>query len=340
MSTSCYYDIFGLSLQADRPIPGLRPGAKLGVVDLEVCLGDWPDGVRRLAAAPGAVWYVSSYADDHGEPSYQIWQLAGGYLRWRFSDDVEFVVDQARTRLWVRWPEAVTLEYVAPYLLGPVLGTLLRFRGIICLHGSAIAVDHQALALLGPPGAGKSTTAAAFAMHGFSVLTDDIIALTEMGRLFIAHPGEPNLCLWPASVASLFGHPEALPLVVPDNTLAPEWNKRYLDLSTPDYRFQSQPLLLAAIYLLGARREGDGPFVERVSGREVMLGLLANTYGSNLLNRTLRAHEFETLNRLAAGVPVRRVLPREDPAYLTRLCEVILDDFRSLSVSVPCGVSD
>ena len=42
------------------------------------------------------------------------------------------------------------------------MGFVMLLRGIVCLHASAIAIDDEAIALLGPAGSGKSTTAAAF----------------------------------------------------------------------------------------------------------------------------------------------------------------------------------
>ncbi len=138
------------------------------------------------------VWYISPDAGRSDAPVLQVWKLEGGaYFRLRYCDGVEFVVDRRGTRVWARWPDKATLEDVTVYLLGPVLGFLLRLRGITCLHASAVAVDGQALAFMGPPGAGKSTTAAAFARRGYPVLTDDITALEEKGERFWVLPGGP-----------------------------------------------------------------------------------------------------------------------------------------------------
>jgi hypothetical protein len=206
----------------------------------------------------------------------------------------------------------------------------MRLRGTPCLHGSAVAVGGSVLAFLGSQGAGKSTTAAAFARLGFPVLTDDITVLREEDDTFWVLPGDPNVCLWPQSVAYLYGSPTALPLVIPHNVLDPEWDKRWLNLTGPGYRFQSRPLPLGAIYLLGERQDDAGPRVEEVLGTERLLLLIANTYGSTLLDKELRGREFEVLGRLLERVPVRRLIPRAGPAYLTKLCEAILQDFSNL----------
>ena len=102
---------------------------------------------------PQELWHIGFPDEKGGEPGYRMWQVAGGeYFRLRYSDGCQFVMNRAGTRLWVSGPEAANPEYLATYLLGPVLGILLRLRGTPCLHGSAVAVGGRALALLGRPG--------------------------------------------------------------------------------------------------------------------------------------------------------------------------------------------
>jgi hypothetical protein len=230
-----------------------------------------------------------------------------------------------------------TPEDLATYLLGPVSGFLLRLRGITCLHASSVAVDRQALALLGPPGAGKSTTAAAFARLGYPVLTDDITPLKEQERGFLAIPGCPRLCLWPDSVTHLFGSPEALPRLTPLDAIDPSWDKRFLDLSKTEGLFQCHPLPLTAVYILGDRSETAKPQVQPLKPGPGTLSLVANAYMNYLPDREMRARDFSRLSRVAATVPLRQVTPHSDPARIFDLCQLILDDFRSLSVPARWG---
>jgi energy-coupling factor transporter ATP-binding protein EcfA2 len=206
-----------------------------------------------------------------------------------------------------------------------VLGFVLRLRGSTGLHASAVAVDGQALVLVGEAGAGKSTTAAAFAQLGFPVISDDIVALSDNGRSLIVQPGYPRVRLWPESVNALYGVADALP------RLTPSWNKRYLDLTQTGYHFQQRPLPLAAVYILGERIPRPGaPFVTAMRSHPGLIALVANTYANRLLDTTMRSQEFELLSRLVNRVPLRRINPHADPARLAKLCDVIVDDFRSL----------
>ncbi|HEY6402772.1 MAG TPA: hypothetical protein VI479_15250 [Blastocatellia bacterium] len=57
---------------------------------------------------------------------------------------------------------------------------------------------------------------------------------------------------------------------------------------------------------------------------------MANTYTNYLLDRQMRANEFNLLGRLVKNTPLRKLKPHSDPARLPELCRLILDDFRSL----------
>lgn len=317
------YSVFGLTLGADRPIPGLIPQAAVARTATRIWLDavSVPPEVRTLHED---VWYVGGQGEG-GSPGLRVWRLAGGvYFRLQYGDGTEFLVDGAGARIWASWLEPLTLEDTATYLLGPVLGFVLRLRGITCLHASAVAVGGRAIVLLGPAEAGKSTTAAALCRMGYPVLTDDVAALVDRDGTIHVEPAYPQLRLWPDSVAMLYGAADALP------RLTPNWDKRALDLTHNGYRFQHQPLPLAAIYLLAERSTDAEVRVEGLQGRERLLALLANTYVSYLLDSAMRAQELAVLGRLASGVPVRRVVPPAQPNGLTPLCTRILEDVQAL----------
>jgi hypothetical protein len=156
------------------------------------------------------------------------------------------------------------------------------------------------------------------------VLTDDIVALGNDDD-FLINPASPQLCLWPSSVEALYGNTNELP------TLTPNWDKRYLDLLKPGYCFQQQPLRLGAAYFLSPRSDrSDAPFAESVSPQEGFMELVANSYGAFVLDREMRAREFDLLARIASHVPLRRLTPHSDPARLPELCGVIFRDTQQL----------
>jgi hypothetical protein len=319
--------IYGLQIEANQAIPGLGASVAVSRPDLEICLGAMPDWLKEEPAREP--WYVSAQQGESGLPGLQVWAISGGRgQRLLYADGTEFVIDAEGSRLWSRWPEHLTLEDTATYLLGPVMGFVLLLRGIICLHASAIAIGNAAVAMVGPPEAGKSTTAAVLARLGYAVISDDVVTLDERDGAFLVHPTYALIRLWPESVEALYGSADALP------RLTPTWNKRYLDVTEKGYRFQRDPLPLAAIYVLEERTtDPAAPRIEDLRGKAALMSLVANLYVARLMNGPMSARGLDLLARVAASVPVRRVVPHVEVANLTRLCDMIIDDVQALAQS-------
>ena len=318
--------IYGLGVVANRTIPGV-PASPIAAVDIRISFGSLPAWLHHVGTTQIETSYVADYQDDCGNPMLRVFRvLDGKYFRFCYADKTEFVVDQLGTEIWADWPEPLTLQDAATYLLGPIMGFVMLLRGLVCLHASAIAIGDEAIAVLGPAGAGKSTTAAALSARGYSILAEDVVTLDERGDRFLVRPAYPCIRLWPASVKALYGSETRLP------KLTPNWDKRYLDLTERPEQFQQEPLPLAAIYQLTERRhDAAAPFVQPLDRSEGLMSLIANTYATKLMDKQMRAREFELLTRVLNNVPLRRVIPHADPARIPALCDRILSDFEEVS---------
>jgi len=319
------YIVFGLTVHSNLPIPGLSPlGSSKKIADVEVHLGVQPDFQRDARPGSEELTYASSYTDDSGNPALRIWKTTGGgFLRLAYYDGIQFWLARNGKSLWAVWPATSAMEDVASYLLGPVIGLLLRLRGVTCLHASAISVDNRCIAFVGEEGAGKSTTAAAFARQGFGVISDDVVALVESPEGLQVMPGYPHLCLWQDSVEMLYGTAEVLP------RFSTGWEKRRLASGDQGTRFENRSLPLGAIYLLGERRD-QAPFIEEVRPQAGLLSLVADTFANKILDREMRAHEFVVLGRLVTTVPIRRLHLQNNGSRLEELCTMIREDFARL----------
>jgi hypothetical protein len=324
-----HYKFFGLIFHSNLSLPGIPiEENKAEEWDVALHLGSSPDTENKKMSATEELMYVSSDTNEKGEPALQIWEVkSGASVRMAFEDGTQFWLDHGRQNIWANWPEHLPLENAASYLLGPVLGLMLRLRGVICLHASAVAIDGRSVAFVGSAGAGKSTTAAAFSKLGYAVLSDDIVALQERDDAFYVVAGHPQVCLWPESAKMLYGSEEALP------RFNPGWEKRRLGLGDQGTRFESRVLPLQVIYLLGDRRPDPAPSVEATGTQAALLDLVANTYANKILDRDMRAREFDVLGRLATAVPIRRVFPNSDPSRVQDLCQVIEEDITVLKES-------
>jgi hypothetical protein len=313
------YTVFGLSLQSNQQIPELlvakTPAAGPAVgIHLNVS----PVGTGIVPSDPEVLTYISAYKDEAGNPALKMWKIgSGNFSRLAYSDGTQFWLDRQGSEVWATWPENLTIEDTATYLLGPVLGLLLRLRGVTCLHASAVAFGEKAVAFVGSAGAGKSTTAAALARRGHAILSDDVVALAERNGSFFVHPAYPYLCLWPESVETLYGSPEALP------RFSENYEKRCLSLRKQDLRFEERTLPLAAIYILGDRRGDPAPLLEELTPQRAFLALVANTFATKTLDRSMRAKEFEILARLVPSVPIRALYAHHDAVRLAELCDLL-----------------
>ena len=326
--------VYGLRVAANIALPGLPLRSDLDAHDVRIHLKDWVTFPTTFSESV-EILYASPEDVAPGEPNLRVGVLPGGdYFGFLYRDEVRFAVDRQGREIWGDWPENYALEDACTYLLGPVLGFVLRLRGVTCLHASAVAVDGQAIALVGSPGAGKSTIAAAFAQCGFSVIADDVVALAEDGKNFQVQQGYPRVNLWPDSVRALFGSEEALPRITPT------WDKRYLELGDNGFGFATKPLPLGVVYLLDSREAALGaPVIDDIGGSNALRELVTNTYVNYLLDRDMRSREFDVLTRLVVRIPIRRVRAPADYSAVLGLSEAIANDARRVMANNPADAT-
>jgi len=321
------YRIYGLNLSSDSPIPGLQEEIVCSAgpdVCAEFCAE--PDWVRNALQLPSSILQYIAACPETNDPAFVLTSLGERhFFQLAYSDGTRFVVNGNATKIWGTPGSSQTVDDLATYFLGPVMGFILRRRGIMALHASALCIGGKAIVLAGEAGAGKSTTAAALALRGAPVLCEDIAAIEESDEGFTVEAGHTRVCLWPESVQMLMGRPDELPL------LAANWEKCYLPLDGGRATLERQNQPLAAIYVLSPREAGpNAPRIEEVRGHEVLLDLVQNTYMNWILDRSQRASEFKVLAHLISKIPVRRVVPHRDPAQIGALCDLILADARRL----------
>lgn len=138
------------------------------------------------------------------------------------------------------------------FLLSEVLGLLLYQRGLFLLHGSAVMTGTRASVFVGVPGAGKSTTAAAFGKAGYPVLTDDLVAIQLLDNRPSVIPAFAQYKIWRNTVDGL---------KIDESKLEPSFEGATKFLVTqPLADFPSAPVPLDRITLLyppNARRTNE-----------------------------------------------------------------------------------
>jgi hypothetical protein len=285
--------VSGLVIHADGPLPGLRP--------LDV--PEPPDVSVRMRGSIGAsstdearpAWYVSPYLDDRGVPLMTIHAAGSGYLLC-YAEGARFLVSASGSEIEVWWDAPLSEVDATDYLLGSVLAFVVRLRGMVPLHASAVVVQEQAVLFAGAAGAGKSSLAAAFAVLGYPVLSDDLVVIDDSRGDVLAFPNRPRLSVWPDSAGNLFST-KSLP------AHSPVYAKRCLDLGEHGYRFHERPVPVGMICVLASRNAPNHhPTIRPLRPQAALMNLVSHTYGNYLLDASMRAREFDVLGRVAQSV--------------------------------------
>jgi hypothetical protein len=324
------YTAYGLAIRADEPIPTLQPSGEQKEPDIVFHTRNEPVWLPSALSGAAEHWDPSQTARKTSvEAACTTWVVDGGrFIDVRYRDGTRFLIETSSWEIWSSWPKTSQITDTAAYFVGPILGFVLALRGLSVLHASVVCIDQNAIALLGPGRAGKSTTCAAFALQGFPVLTEDVAAIRPAHSGFEVLPGYPVVRLWPDSVDFLLGDRELLP------ELSPGWEKRRFDLGTGSSLFANRPYPLAAIYhLSGWSSHSAAPTVEPLHPSQGLITLIGNTYATQRPTKRMRAQEFRALSSIVASTPIRRVTLHTDPFLIGRMCDLIVTDFRSLGRS-------
>ncbi len=178
------YRAFGLTIGADFCLPGLALAT--GEPDVVVTKGTVPQVLADATERIGRIQVCREH----------FLLNIPGVARYLVSYGKNIVVDAAAF---------VDHSDMTLFLLGSAFDALLKQRGHLVLHGSAVVINGETVIFSGVSGAGKSTLAAAFYKKGYKILTDDlcVIAFSSEGVPYVL-PGYPRLKLW-SDVAQKFG---------------------------------------------------------------------------------------------------------------------------------------
>ncbi len=310
--------LYGLVVESDVPLAGLAtaPGQ---AADVRIHFERLPPSIVR-ADALAHEFYRSPVELDE-DPSL-VAERRGDMLRLRYADGIRFHIRDDGSEVWCDWDPPLTTADAMTFLLGPVLGLVLRRREVIAVHASAVVHGGRAWAFVGPGGSGKSTIALALARAGFPVLTEDVLALRPAEGGWLAWPAYDHVRLWGESPVLTAGEVDALP------TLSPTWAKREVSLAAAGLPRAHGPVALAGWFLLDSSdfdRVG-APLESRVDplgGAEALRALIENSYMTYLLDDDAKIAELRALGRAAQGVRAHRLLVAPGSAGLGSTVRVI-----------------
>ncbi len=179
------YSVFGGRLVSELELPDLRPafsgGKPLWTLRVsEAGSPGKPTAPRgELELAPGLVVRLADTATG---------------LRLDFAPVGTFELSRDGAEItWYPVP-AARPEIARMLILGQVFALALHGDGLLCLHGSGVAIAGRGIAFLAPKFHGKSTLALALTAAGARLITDDLVAI-ETGAQPRLRPGVQSVRL-------------------------------------------------------------------------------------------------------------------------------------------------
>jgi hypothetical protein len=184
-------------------------------------------------------------------------------------------------------------------------------RGMEVLHASGVALGGKAVLIAGPPGAGKSSLAAALIRHGGQLLSDDAVALRLSDGALLAYPGSTLLQLRAAEDERLAQDDRA---ALGRSDHFADGKQRYLNAGT------QEPVELGALLLL--ERSAQEPAIEGLAAVDPF-ELLASTFNLSVRTPARLERQLDVMSAIAsAGLVYRlRVQPGIDATALASVIQ-------------------
>jgi hypothetical protein len=289
--------VFGLDIRSETPLSFLEgssagpTGRALGISREigDAAMLDWPDSVELICDQRDRDGSLVFGIEAHPEAGYLIRAPEhGAYLLSADGRRLRCASDGCAEDVWERLLIAQALPFAA------------LLHGLEVFHASAVARRGEAVAILGPSGAGKTSVALELCRLGADFLADDVLALEVRDGGLLVHPG--------TQIAGL-DHSEARRLEKAgkprrEKVAAVNERERLLRM-----RGVGAPTPLAALFFLDRRSDGPpSPRFEPVADAQALLGATFNF----VLTTPERLRGLLEVCALAAQLRVERVLAGPD----------------------------
>ena len=299
------YFTFGLHIQSELELPPLLVADSSFPPDVSITIGSTPETLANCQKK-GVAFEIAP-----DEFLLDLRKIARFYV----ANGNSIVIEPKENKDW---------NSIRLFLLGSCLGAILHQRKVLALHASAIAHEGEAVLFTGISGVGKSTTANAFRLNGYKMLTDDVCPIKFIDQRPYALPGYPQSKLWEDTLEKLkldfqgFKH------------IRKGIHKRAIPI--PD-QFAAEPLPIKALYILQTHNKDEINLMDVQDANKFRL-IKNMTYRSYLMKGLgMQPYHFMNGSQLANSIPIKRIM-RSQTFCLPEVVDLIKGDLEKMKVAV------
>lgn len=310
------YSVFGISVYSDFPF------------SLPLTLSDKPAeltftcrGHRQIIAPSALPFFTSPLIDRSGRPVLSIYQL--DHLQVIvFPQLGSFTINDTHINFFshpTSDPNQIETQF-----LSQVLAFWLERTHKIALHASAVVLPLGAVGFLAHSMGGKSTLAASFVKGGYTLLTDDILAIKQQNNVYCGQPGIPLMRLWLDSVS--WFSPENL-----SDQTRPSQRKKTIQIDEGSTSFCRQEQPLKTLYLPqphSPQDRNDSIQIIPLLPAAALMELVRYSFVPRSMHPLgWQPERLQRLANLLSQVSVKRLIYPRQYSYLSQLRAAILADY-------------
>lgn len=292
-----HYRIYGLNLESELVCPGFVT-AREATSDVFVSMGSVPDKLEHIKVSG----FMFQANPDH------------------------ILISGPRARMLVSKGSQITIQpgdgthgdVIRSLFMAWGLGALLHQRNIFPLHGSVVSLGNECVAFCAPSGTGKSSLAALFVKRGYTLLDDNIAAISFIDGAYMVYPGVPVIKFSHDVLENSGGSFASL------GTFHPFFDKSVVVVHQ-DFPVNPQPL--KKVYVL--TRSGQPGFaLLPLNGTARLDALMKNTFCPQFLRGMDKLPQhFRTILSLANKLPMVGVQLPDWPTPYVDVADMLEQDF-------------
>jgi hypothetical protein len=220
-------------------------------------------------------------------------------------------------QITIKYNSGLVSKDILPFLYGSCMGASLYQRGIIPLHGSAVATEKGAILFIGPSGSGKSTLAAAMIDRGYPYICDDISAIRILDGNPVLIASQSDLKLWKNALDMLNKSTGGLP---------PIRNNLEKYFFPADQKSPEKHYCIYKIYILNIHNKETIELSAPLKGKEKFNKVQNHAYRKKFINGLKRQKTyFNTIMPILANTEIKTVT-RPRSGYFQELVNCIETD--------------